>query len=174
MKKLLNWIWIPLAAIGGLFAGMMIRQPKINKLKKQVLSLQKQLSNLQDRMVGYQESFDNLLLQYKGLKVLQLKKRAEMKGKLEENLVLQYGMKAYLSLLLEKIKNGKKMEKDELSFYKAFDDVIEGKSLSSNQLSVVKDYVMSKYRGQINSLVVCDCSNEFKKIEEYNNVESGS
>ena len=55
-------------------------------------------------MIGYQTSFDNLLLQYKGLKVMQLKKKAEMKGMLEENIVLHYGMKAYMNLLLNRVK----------------------------------------------------------------------
>lgn len=167
MNKVFKWLLLPFTLLAGVFAGIMIRQPKINKLKKQVSTLQKQLSTLQDKMIGYQESFDNLLLQYKGLKVLQLKKKSEMKGQLEENLVLQYGMKAYINLLLERVKNGKKLEDNELSFYKSFDNVIEGKKIGHSDLETIKKYVLTKYRGQISSLVACDCSAEFKKLEDY-------
>ena len=34
MKKILSWIWIPIAALAGFFIGFFVRQPKINKLKK--------------------------------------------------------------------------------------------------------------------------------------------
>ncbi|MDD2493090.1 MAG: hypothetical protein PHD85_01595 [Bacilli bacterium] len=104
---------MPLTLLIGFFTGFLVRQPKINKLKKQIETLQKQLSSLQDKMLGYQTLVDNLLLQYKGLKVMQLKKKAEMKGMLEENFVLQYGMKAYLNLLLNRVKNNKKLDEEE-------------------------------------------------------------
>ncbi len=168
MKKVIGWLLLPLTLLIGFFTGFLVRQPKINKLKKQIETLQKQLSSLQDKMVGYQTSFDNLLLQYKGLKVMQLKKKAEMKGMLEENLVLQYGMKAYLNLLLNRVKNNKKLDEEELAFYKSFDNVIEGKKVSKNEFKTIKSYVISRYRTEIQSLANCDCSLEFKMLEEYN------
>ena len=67
MKKILSWIWIPIAALAVFFTGFFVRQPKINKLKNQVISLQKQLGNLQNKMIGYQDSFDNLYIQCNGL-----------------------------------------------------------------------------------------------------------
>lgn len=169
MKKILSWIWIPFAAIAGFFIGFFVRQPKINKLKKQVLSLQKQLGNLQSKMIGYQESFDDLFIQYKGLKVLQLKKKAEYEGKLKDNLILQYGMKAYLEMLLDTVKNSRKLTSDEFTFYRAFDDVIEGKQVGTSAFSKIKDYVASKYKREINALTPCDCSFEFQKLQEYHN-----
>ena len=167
MNKVFKWLLLPFTLIAGVFAGIMIRQPKINKLKKAVSTLQKQLATLQDKMIGYQKSFDNLLLQYKGLKVMQLKKKADMKGKIEENLILQYGMKAYINLLLDGVKNGKKLENNELLFYKSFDNVIEGKKIWQKDLENIKSFVVSKYRGKIQSLMPCECSAEFKKLEEY-------
>ena len=100
-------------------------------------------------MVGNQTSFNNLLLQHKGLKVRQLKKKAEMKCMLEENLVLQYDMKAYLNLLLNRVKNNKKLDEEKLAFYKAFDNVIEGEKVSTNELKTIKSYVISRYRIEI-------------------------
>jgi len=167
MKKILSWIWIPFAAIAGFFLGFFVRQPKINKLKKQVLSLQKQLNSLQTKMIGYQESFDDLYIQYKGLKVLQLKKKAEYEGKLKDNLVLQYGMKAYLELLLDTVKKSRKLTDEEFAFYRAFDDVIEGKQVGKNSFSKIKEYVLSQYKHDINALKPCDCELIWQSIREY-------
>ena len=53
------------------------------------------------------------------------------------------------------------MDEEELAFYKAFDSVIEGKKVSTNELKTVKSYVISRYRREIQSLTNCDCSLEF-------------
>jgi len=169
MKKVLNWIVGPLLFIVGLFVGCFARQPKINKLKKQITVLQKQLTTLQDRMMGYQEKFDNLLVQYKGIKVLQLKKKAECEGKLKDNLVLQYGMKEYLTLLLDTVKEKRKFTDEEFVFYKAFDDVIEGKEVNKKDFIRIKEYVLSKHKSEIEALNPCNCMVEFQKISEYQN-----
>lgn len=167
MKKILRWIWIPFAALAGFFLGFFIRQPKINKLKKQVSTLQNQLTTLQNKIIGYQESFDSLFVQYKGLKVLQLKKKAEYEGKLKDNLVLQYGMKDYLTMLLDTVKTERKLTSDELSFYKAFDDVIEGKKIGASTLSKIKTYVLEHHKHEINALKQCDCSDAFQRIQSF-------
>ena len=167
MKKILSWIWIPIAALAGFFIGFFVRQPKINKLKSQVISLQKQLGNLQNKMIGYQDSFDNLYIQYKGLKVLQLKKKAEYEGKLKDNLILQYGMKAYLEMLLDTVKKSRKLTAEEFAFYRAFDDVIEGKQVGTNAFLKIKEYVLSKYKREVSALTPCDCSAEFQQLQEY-------
>ena len=167
MKKILSWIWIPIAALTVFFIGFFVRQPKINKLKSQVISLQKQLGNLQNKMIGYQDSFDNLYIQYKGLKVLELKKKAEYEGKLKDNLILQYGIKAYLEMLLDTVKKSRKLTSEEFAFYRAFDDVIEGKQVGTNAFLKIKEYVLSKYKREVNALTPCDCSIEFQKLQEY-------
>ena len=99
MKKGFKIVFFPLIAIGGFFAGGLIRQPGINKLRKQVQLLQSDNKKLQKSIKRYQDSFDDLYLQYKGLKVLELKNKIEYKDKLKNNLVLQYGIKDYLELL---------------------------------------------------------------------------
>ena len=167
MKKILSWIWIPFAALAGFFLGFFIRQPKINKLKKQVVSLQKQLTSLQNKMIGYQEAFDDLFVQYKGLKVLQLKKKAEYEGRLKDNLVLQYGMKAYLEMLLDTVKQTRKLSSEEFTFYRAFDDVIEGKSIGTSTFSKIKGYVISKYKHEINALKPCDCEAVWQAVQAF-------
>ena len=167
MKKILSWIWIPLAAIFGFFAGFFVRQPKINRLKKQIETLQKNLVAIQSKMENYQNSFDNLLIHYKGLKVLQLKQKAEYENKLKDNLILQYGIKDFLALLLDTVKNERKLNSEELAFYKAFDDVIEGKQVDKTTFSTIKTYVINNHKREINALKPCDCNIEFEMIQNY-------
>ena len=136
-----------------------------------MISLQKQLGNLQSKIIGYQNSFDSLYIQYKvqykGLKLLQLKKKAEYEGKLKDNLVLQYGMKAYLEMLLDTVKKSRKLTSEEFAFYRAFDDVIEGKQVGTNAFLKIKEYVLSKYKREVSTLTPCDCSAEFQQLQEY-------
>lgn len=167
MKKILYWIWIPLATFFGVFVGFFIRQPKVNKLKKQIEALQKNLTSIQSMLESYQNAFDDLFIRYKGLKVLQLKQKAEYENKLKDNLILQYGMKDYLTLLFDTVKNSRKLELDEITFYKTFDNVIEGKQIDKKMFSKIKTYVMDNHKREINSLKQCDCEVEFEMIEKY-------
>lgn len=168
MKKFLKIIIVPLVAIASFFTGFFVRQPKINKLRKQIEIMQKQLDFIQNRMSEYQKNYDNLLIQYKGLKVLQLKKKAEYEGKLKDNLVLQYGMKDYLNLLFDVVKKDRKLTDEENIFYKSFDNVIEGKKVGKIAFENIKEYVMKKHKREINELKICDCTKEYKKLEIYN------
>lgn len=167
MKKILNWVTGGFLVVGGFFIGVLVRQPRINKLKKQIKILQKQLAALQDKMIGYQEAFDALLIQYKGLKVLQLKKRAECEGKLKDNLILQYGMKDYLTLLFDIVKNGRKLSKEEIVFFESFENVIEGKEISEKTFMKIKEFVITRHKNEIAALEHCNCSLEFQRIQEY-------
>ena len=160
IKKGFKIIIFPLIAIGGFFTGFLIRQPSINKLRKKVQLLQSDNQKLQNCLKKYQDSFDDLYLQYKGLKVLELKNKAEQKDKLKNNLVLQYGIKDYLELLFDVTKNERKLTNEECIFYKSFDGVIEGKNISDRNFEKIKEYVMSNHRKEINELKKCYLTNE--------------
>ncbi len=160
MKKGFKIIFFPLIAIGGFFGGFLIRQPGINKLRKQAQLLQSDNEKLQNCLKRHQDSFDNLYLQYKGLKVLELKNKAEYKGKLKNNLVLQYGIKDYLELLFDITKNERKLTNEECIFYKSFDGVIEGKKISDRNFEKIKEYVMSNHGKEINELKKCHLTDE--------------
>lgn len=68
------------------------------------------------------------------------------------------------------VKNNRKLDEEELAFDKAFDSVIEGKKVRTNKFKTIKSYVISRYRTEIQSLTNCDCSLEFKMLEDYKTV----
>ena len=104
MKKAMYWIIGGLIGIGSFLLGFLIRQPQINKLKKQVELLQKDNSKLIGLIEARQAEYKELLVQHKALKALQHRKKAASKELLAENLVMQYAIREYLSLLLKRVK----------------------------------------------------------------------
>jgi hypothetical protein len=101
MKKFVFWILGCLLTIGTFLLGFLIRQPKINKLKKQVVILQKDNNILLDLCQSKQAEFRELLVQHKALKALNFRKKTASKEKLKENLILQYALRNYLELLFK-------------------------------------------------------------------------
>ena len=160
MKKIIKILLFPLIALGGFFAGFLVRQPGINKLRKQAQLLQNDNEKLQNCLKKHQDSFDDLYLQYKGLKVLELKNKAEYKDKLKNNLVLQYGIKDYLELLYDVTKKERKLTNEECIFYNSFDGVIEGKNIGNRNFEKIKEYVMNNHEKEINELKKCYLTDE--------------
>ena len=75
MKKILNWILWPLIAILSFLIGLFARQPAINKLKKQVTLLQQDNEKLLNIIETNHQSFQELLVQHKALKAIQISKK---------------------------------------------------------------------------------------------------
>ena len=166
MKKILNWILWPLLAFFGFLIGLFARQPAINKLKKQVILLQQDNENLLNIIEANHQSFQELLVQHKALKAIQISKKTALKDQMVENLIMQYAVKEYLTLLLKCGKHGQKLEKDELVFFSAFEKVINGKTLSSSNKVNIKDYILSRHKANIKKLQECDCSHILKELQE--------
>lgn len=73
-----------------------------------------------------------------------------------ENLVMQYAIRAYLTLLLKSGRYDKKLEKDEIVFFKAFEKVIDGKKLSTGDKVKIRDYIMEHHGREIKQLKECE------------------
>ena len=100
-------------------------------------------------------------------KLIQLKKKAEYENHLKDNLVLQYGIKDYINLLFEKTNNSAEFRQNEIDYFYAFDNAIEGKEVSPNTFLKIKEYILDNHQKEVDSLRLCDCSEEFKKLEDY-------
>lgn len=166
MNKLKDWICVILATFAGFFACFLIMQPKVNKLKKQVAVLQENNAQLLARCNHLQEEFRELLVQHKALKALQFKKKADSKGRLQENLMMQYAIRDYLELLLKRVKTQQKFDNGEKTFYKAFEGVIEGAPLSGTDKAHVKEYVLAHHKGEIDALRECDFTLTLQALNE--------
>lgn len=167
MKKLADWIIALIALLTGIVVGMLAMQPKINKLKKQVVSLQKNNAQLLARCDQLQTEFRELLVQHKALKALHFKKKADSKGRLQENLVMQYAIRDYLELLLKRVKTQQKFASNEKVFFKAFEGVIEGATLTGSDKAHVREYVLSHHKAEIDALRECDFAPTLQALNEW-------
>ena len=156
MKKIVYWLLGGLIAIFSFLTGFLIRQPKINKLRKQVELLQKDNRKLIVMITDKQQNYQELLIQHKALKALQFRKKSAIKEQMIENLVMQYAIKAYLTLLLKNGRYEKPLEKDEIVFFKAFEKVVDGKKISTSDKVKIRDYIMEHYSCEIKQLKECD------------------
>lgn len=176
MKTLINWIVkhidkiiIALSAlVGGTIFGTLIRQPQVNRLKKQIKRLQDGYEDIEKLYLSYNDTFNDMLIQYKGMKAFELKKKAETKKELTSCLIYQYGIKDYLNLLFDMIKKNKKLSSNERDFFFAFDGVLEGRDISKRDMETIKNYIESQHKNEIKNLISCDCDFEFEELNNFN------
>ena len=151
--------------LSGFITGFLIRQPKINKLKKQVELLQKDSRRLIEMITEMRQDYNELLVQHKALKALQFRKKSTIKEQMTENLVMQYAIRSYLKLL---IKNGRyetPLEKDEIVFFKAFEKVIDGKKLSPGDKVKIRDYIMEHHNQEIKQQKECEYTTILEELQ---------
>jgi len=167
MKKLSYLILGALLAIAAFLFGFLIRQPKIDKLKKQIKLLQKECIRLQELCQSQKDDFRNLLVQHKALKAFSFKKRAVSKDKLKESLILQYAIKDYLELLFKRVQYEQELSKDEIIFFNVSENLIEGKKLSVSDKIKIRDFIFERHSIAIKKLQECDYTLIFQKLSGY-------
>jgi len=165
MKKIIYWLLGALIAVVSFLTGFLIRQPKINKLKKQIELLQKDNRRLIEMITDKQKNYQELLVQHKALKALQFRKKSAIKEQMTENLVMQYAIRAYLTLLLKNGRYEKPLERDEIIFFKSFEKVIDGKKVSTSDKVKIRDYIMNHYAHEIKQLKECEFISILEEIK---------
>lgn len=157
MKFLKDKLWAILLLIVGLFTGLLLRQPQVNRLKKQVQTLIADNGRLVKLNSKIQKDYAELLLNVKALRAFSFEKK-KVKGNLAENVILQYSLYDYLTILLKCIRAGEKLEKEELRFLNAFEKVVNGDTLSTGDKKNMKDYTIKRHDKEIKQQVPCDCN----------------
>lgn len=165
MKKIVYWVLAGLLAVFSIMLGYLLRQPKINELKEQVRLLQEDNSRLIAMVEVQRSNFRELLVQHKTLKALQFRKKAASKKRLTENLVMQYAVKEYITLLIRRVKYEQKLGKDEKVFFTAFDRFIDGKGLSGADKARIRDHIMVRHYSEIKQLRECEYAEVFEELQ---------
>lgn len=142
----------------GIGLGMLIRQPEINALQKQVRKLQKMTDELKLVVEQLNDELAELIIRYQSLKAWQLLQKHSVRTDIREGLVIQYGMHDYFSLMLDRLKTGRDFMDDETAFYIAFSRKLDNKSLSEEQEECISSYVLSKHGREIRDMDQCDVS----------------
>ena len=164
MKHLKEIICGSILAVVSLFAGFMLRQPQVNKLKKQVKTLVADNGRLIRLNETIQNDFSELLLQVKAQRALSFGKK-KVKESLAENVVLQYSLSDYLTILLKYIRAGEKLSEDELRFLNAFEKVVNGDCLSTRDKKTIKDFTIGLHEKEIKQQVPCDCEHLLAELK---------
>ena len=164
MKRLTAAILALFTAIACFFAGFLVRQPSINKLKKQVKRLQAENKRLTDLQLTLSKELSDLLAQVKALKVFDFKHRADCNEKIRQNLTFQYALFEYLRLLLDRVRDQIEMSDEEMKFFKAYEKVIDGKNLGNGDKDTIQNYITSKYATEIKQQKECNLSQAIEML----------
>lgn len=164
MKKILYSLLAALIGIGAFLTGFWIRQPRVNKLKKQVDTLQKDNNRLISLCESKQNEYRELLVQHKALKALQFRKKAALQDKMTESISMQYAIIEYVSLLIKRVKHGQELSKEEVMFFNAFEKVIDGKANSTNDKVKILNYVKAQHGTEIKQLKECEFTPMFIEL----------
>ncbi|MBE6748747.1 MAG: hypothetical protein E7557_05890 [Ruminococcaceae bacterium] len=166
MKKGIALLIAGISAVFSFLFGFLVRQPKINKTKKQIELLQSDNSKLITMIDDSKDKYQELLIQHKALKAMQRRKRIVLNEKISENLIMQYAIREYLILLLKNGREHLELEKDEVSFFNSFEKVINGEKLTKQDKTNVKKFIIEKYQTEIKELKECEYTETLESINK--------
>lgn len=155
----------------GLIGGALLRQPEINRLKKDIKELHKKLGDLENKLKTQDNQIRELKIRYltlKGWHFLQkYKERKYMRG----CIMYEYALKEYISILktVERAEEVN-MDKKETMFYNAFDRILNEGIMKDKDRSIVMNYILEKYKDNLNDFQEPDLSDIMHDIDEvFNN-----
>jgi hypothetical protein len=141
-----------LVGAGGLIAGMLVRQPEINRLKKQVKLLQAEIARLQIVLKEQTRQVSELKIRYNAIKSLHFLEKRKV-GKITRGTVIfQYAWREYLELTIHMARAGKPTE-EEKHFFVIFETLISENDVGLVEKLFLKNYIASKYDHQIRNLI---------------------
>lgn len=140
-----------LSAGGGTILGCAIRQPEINKLKRQVKDLQKDNTRIKQLMRQQQENLEQLMIEYSKLKFYQILDKRKLNQDVRGQICQGYEYKEYVDLLTKVLREGgdENLSEEQKGFLELCTEQIEGKELGKEKEKEINDYIMKKYKKEI-------------------------
>lgn len=142
---------VVLCTTGGTVLGTLIRQPEINKLKKQIKDLQKDNSRIKKLMRQQQENLETMLVEYSKIQFYHVLTKRKIKQNIRGEIVIGYELKEYVDLLKRSVaeKGVYGFSEREKEFFELSTQLVEGKNLNASQEKFMSDYVIKKYKKEI-------------------------
>lgn len=142
---------VVLCTTGGTVLGTLIRQPEINKLKKQIKELQKDNSRVKQLMRQQQENLEKMLVEYSSIRFYHVLTKRKIKQSIRGEIVIGYELKEYVDLLKRSIneKGVHNFSEREKEFFELSMQLIEGENMNISQEKFMSDYVIKKYKKEI-------------------------
>ena len=158
-----------LAGSGGFIAGFLSRQPEINRLHKQVKQLQDENSALRKMLDEQKEKIEEQQNELRAYKFFNYIKKRQKKMALRRELIIQYAMKEYLEILIEKDANRKnkdyKLSEEKEKFFDLMDKYIDNGDKGDDDKEeklFLDQYVWDKYKEEIKSCKTWDYKESLK------------
>ena len=60
-----------------------------------------------------------------------------------------------------------KLSQEETIFFNIFDKVIDGQKVEDSEKEAIKEYILYRYKAQIDNLQECDCNSMVEKLRNY-------
>lgn len=156
-----------LGTLGGVVAGALLRQPEINRLRKQVQVLQAEIQRLQALVEEQNRQIQELTVRYKTLKAWSFVEKAKQRARLEGAVMHQWAFKEYVELLCAQASE-RPLSEEERAFFNAYENLLAGLHGDKDERLIIRNYIRSKYRHEIERLVTVDASRLVASVEAVN------
>lgn len=167
-KKLIMVLSCTITATAGFVAGILVRQPEINKLRKQIEDLQQNNEKLKNALSEQNDKLAQLFISYKSINIFRILKRRKVKEDVRLHLVFQYATSDYLNLMIDRVENKYKMSREEIEFYRNYEKIIADGVIEDPELELIKEYILSNHFNDIQKLKECDTNLAFERIKNFN------
>ena len=166
-KRLIAAISALIGGAGGLAAGLLLRQPEINRLHAQIKALQANVDQLQGIVEEQNNEIEILIERYKALGFLQFSERKKLKEELEDELLEQYAVAEYIGLLISCVNGDREMDPEDVKFYKGFGKMLANKVIGYQEKQLVRSYVMARHGAEIKALKECNPDDFLQQLRSY-------
>lgn len=147
-----------LTSSAGFIAGALSRQPEINKLKKQLKSIQDSNGKLRIMMEKQQNQVEIMIIEYQKIKFFHIIEKKKRRSLLRGELCLNYMYKEYVDLLVQNVKSSGKCEMNDQqkTFFALCNKWISGDKINLDEEVLLRNYILEKYRSEILKIKTCD------------------
>jgi hypothetical protein len=155
-----------LAVVGGSVIGALLRQPEINRLKKQVRVLHKEIERLQGVIEEQDRQIKELKIRYDTLKAYNFVSRMQHGANLRGWILQQYAFKEYVSISVCKIR-GTQIEDEKTIFFNIYLKFLNGQAdeVSVAEYQLLKKYLLSRYKLEIKQMLPASLETSIKELE---------
>jgi hypothetical protein len=163
---------LPLIPIGiaagvGLIAGLLGRQPEVNRLKRQVQLLQEEIERLSLIIEEQNRQIGELKLRFSALKgyafVEKMKTECDVRGIILHQCAYREWMELTFSQAHEKVAT-----QEELRFYNLYEALLRGAEVDKRQVAEIRDYIYKRYEYELKQMKAPDMEKTLAMIGEAN------
>lgn len=155
-------------ARGSFIEGIFGRQPDVEDVRKQVVSMQDSPDQLEETFQQQAEVIDMMVMQYCDLKFYQFVQRNILREQIQDELVCQYAALDYLMILVSTAESGEKLSREDFDFYRTYCKVLADNLIDDvDELVTLRPIMHQRHRSQIEALQRYSLDCTLARIRKY-------